>query len=172
VIGLHMNSKEAAREVYLKTGSVDASKLIAARNHVDESLKLNERSSVSTAAKEVAKNATLPLQVELALREYNLESAQKLAREYQKWTESRKNKTEQMVVHYLNGRIALAQGNNEEAVKEFEKGNMRNPWTLYWLMESYKMVGNTKQMQEVRSRILNFNEINTNLAMVRSILPD
>jgi tetratricopeptide (TPR) repeat protein len=152
VIGLHMNSKEAAREVYLKTGSVDVSKLIAARKHIDESLKLNERSSVSTAAKEVAKYATIPLQVELALREYNLESAQKLIREYQKWTESRKDKREQMVVHFLNGRLALAQGNNEEAVKEFEKGNMRNPWTLYWLMESYKMVGNTKQMQEVRSR--------------------
>ena len=71
--------------------------------------------------------------------------------------------------HSLNGLIALQEKDYKKAISEFEKSNMQNPQTYYYIAEAYLGDGNTAEAKKYADMCANFNAlININQAFARN----
>ena len=71
--------------------------------------------------------------------------------------------------HSLNGLIALQEKDYKKAISEFEKSNLQNPQTYYYIAEAYLEDGNTAEAKKYADKCANFNAlININQAFARN----
>jgi Flp pilus assembly protein TadD len=65
--------------------------------------------------------------------------------------------------------IALEENNYQQAISEFEKSNLQNPQTYYYLAVAYAEAGDMNQAKINADKCANFNAlINLNQAFVRN----
>ena len=93
----------------------------------------------------------------------------KLAEEFSMKSEKANSTFQIWLAHSFNGLIALQQKEYKKAISEFEKSNMQNPQTFYYLSMAYSKDGNTIEAKKFANKCANFNAlININQSFVRN----
>ncbi len=71
--------------------------------------------------------------------------------------------------HELDGRIALAEKDNDKAIAELEQANLQDPRNLYRLSLAYEAKGDTAKAQEFLTKAAAFNSLpQLNYAFIRA----
>lgn len=163
-ITLEMAGMDVTKGTYLKTRTPEPNKVQEAKNLWAKSNAMAMSSSTAGEWKErIPHNAAIG-EAEIALRTNDLLAAKAKTEEFATFATQRKEPWEIRTVHYLRGRIALAEKRYEDALAELNQTDLRNPNNLYWLMEVYTAVGDTERAKEFRSKILNVKDNSTDLA--------
>ena len=105
----------------------------------------------------------------VALNQKDLKRAHDLAAEFQKKIAAEQNQFQIFLLHQINGSIALAEKNFDQAISELEQSNLQDPYNLYRLGLAYQGKGNAAKGTELFMRAANFNGLNNlNGALIRA----
>ncbi len=147
----------------------EAGKYDEAKVKFKEALSVMEQSDLSGDLKENNRRLDLYNMGRIALMTGNIEEAKKLSGEFIMDAEKANNTFQIWLAHYLNGLIALNEKDYKKAISEFEKSNMQNPQTYYYMAVAYSNNGNNAQAKENADKCANFNAlINLNQSFVRN----
>ena len=95
--------------------------------------------------------------------------ALKLANDFMIEAERMNNTFQIWLGHFFNGLIALNEKDNKKAISEFEKSNLQNPQTYYYLAIAHLQEGNKPEAKKYAEKCANFNAlVNINQAFVRN----
>ena len=134
-----------------------------------EALSVIENSKLAEEVKENNRRISLFNMGRVALMTGNVEEAIKLANEFNAGAEKVNNTFQIWQAHYLNGLIALNEKDYKKAISEFEKSNMQNPQTYYYMAIAYLKDGNSDEAKKFAFKCANFNGLtNLNQAFVRN----
>jgi tetratricopeptide (TPR) repeat protein len=98
-----------------------------------------------------------------------VEDAKKLAEEFTVSTNKANNTFQIWLAHSLNGLIAIQEKDYKKAISEFEKSNLQNPQTYYYMAVAYSKDGNSTEAKKYADKCANFNAlISLNQAFVRN----
>ena len=152
-------------DLFLRAGRVDEA---AEKYHAQ--IEMMEGSSDATAeVKEAtARNQKYDL-TRIALWRADLDLAKGLANEYRDEVAAHNIRFEVQRTHELDGMIALAEGSLDTALDHFEKANLQDP--QIWLLKArtYAALGDEEGARRACEEVINFNQLNFNLAYVRSM---
>lgn len=133
-----------------------------------EALKVIEASNLSEEVKENTRRLSFYNNGRIALMTGNIEEAKKLATEFESRATNANNTFQKWLAHSLNGLIALKEKNYQFAISEFEKSNLQNPQTYYYLAVACSKAGDNTAAKLYADKCANFNSlININQAFVR-----
>jgi tetratricopeptide (TPR) repeat protein len=139
-----------------------------ATRQFERSLRIIQASSLSQDIKD---NANLLHEYNLAgiaIAKKNYPAASGHAAEFRKGAEAGKNQLQIEQAHELNGRIALAQKDNDKAIAELQQANLQDPRNLYRLSLAYGGKDDTAKAQEFLAKAAGFNSLpQLNYAFVR-----
>jgi tetratricopeptide (TPR) repeat protein len=148
---------------------VEMSNYDEAKRQFDRSLQMIQASSLSQDIKD---NATLLHHFDMAgitLAKKDYAAARTYAAEFRKGAEAGKNQLQVQQAHELDGRIALAEKNNDKAIAELEQANLQDPRNLYRLSLAYGARGDTAKAQEFLAKAAGFNSLpQLNYAFIRT----
>ena len=134
-----------------------------------EALKVIEDSKLAEEVKDNNRRLNLYNMGRIALMTGNVEEAKKLAEEFSMKSEKANSTFQIWLAHSFNGLIALQQKEYKKAISEFEKSNMQNPQTFYYLSIAHSKDGNTAEAKKFANKCANFNAlININQSFVRN----
>jgi tetratricopeptide (TPR) repeat protein len=134
-----------------------------------EALSVIEKSDLAQTVKENSRNLSKYNVGRVALMIGYTKEANKLANEFITEAERVSNTFQIWLAHYFNGLIALNDKDYKKAIGEFEKSNLQNPQTYYYLAIAYSKDGNTAEAKKYADKCANFNAlINLNQAFVRN----
>jgi len=134
-----------------------------------EALKVIEDSKLAEEVKDNNRRLNLYNMGRIALMTGNVEGAKKLAEEFSMKSEKANSTFQIWLAHSFNGLIALQQKEYKKAISEFEKSNMQNPQTFYYLSIAHSKDGNTAEAKKFANKCANFNAlININQSFVRN----
>ena len=125
----------------------------------------------SSDATEEVKEATVRNQkydlARIALWKGDLQIASELAEAYRSQVALHNIRFEVQRTHELDGMIELAEGNLETAIEHFERANQQDP--QIWLLKArtYAAMGDTEAARSACRQVIDFNQLNFNLAYVR-----
>jgi tetratricopeptide (TPR) repeat protein len=104
----------------------------------------------------------------VALWKADLEAASSLADAYREEVAAHNVRFEAQRTHELDGMIALAEGDLDAALGHFDQANQQDP--QIWLLKArtYAAMGDAEGAQLACKHVINFNQLNFNLAYVRS----
>ena len=140
-----------------------------AKMKFDQALQIMESSDLAEEVKENTRRLNLYNDGRIALMTGKVVDAKKMAREFETHTDNANNTFQIWLAHYLNGLIALKEGNYQLALSEFENSNMQNPQTYYYMAVAYSKAGDVVEAKKYADKCANFNAlININQAFVRS----
>jgi len=135
----------------------------------DEALIVMEGSNLSEEVKENSRRLDVYNRGRIALMTGKIEDAKKLAEEFSIRANNANNTFQIWQSHYLNGLIAMEDKDYKKAINEFEKSNLQNPQTFYYMAMAYSKDGNTAKAKKFAEKCANFNSlINLNQAFVRN----
>jgi tetratricopeptide (TPR) repeat protein len=104
----------------------------------------------------------------LAIGRKDYAAAKTHAEEYRQGAEASKNPAQLKLAHELVGRIALAQKDYDQAIKELEQANQQDPRNLYRLGQAYQAKGDKDKAQKFYAEVVAFNSLPAlNYAFVR-----
>ena len=147
----------------------EAGKYDEAKIKFKEALLAIETSGLAEEVKENTRRLNLYNDGRIALMTGKIEDAKKLADEFETRASAANNTFQIWLAHYLNGLIALKEKNYKIAISEFEKSNMQNPQTYYYMAVAYSQAGNNAEAKTFADKCANFNSlININQAFVRN----
>ena len=130
----------------------EMAKYDVAAQQFDRSLQMVESSSLSQEIKDNAKLLHHYNLCALAIGKKDYAAAKTHADEYRQGAEASKNPAQLKLAHELAGRIALAQKDYDNAIKELEQANQQDPRNLYRLGQAYQAKGDKEQRTEVLLR--------------------
>ena len=104
----------------------------------------------------------------VALWKADLAAASELADAYRQEVAVHSVRFEVQRTHELDGMIALAEGDLETAIAYFEQANQQDP--QIWLLKArtYAAMGDSEGARSACDQVINFNQLNFNLAYVRN----
>jgi tetratricopeptide (TPR) repeat protein len=147
----------------------EMAKYDVAAQQFDRSLQMVESSSLSQEIKDNAKLLHHYNLCALAIGKKDYAAAKTHAEEYSQGAEASKNPAQLKLAHELAGRIALAQKNYDDAIKELEQANQQDPRNLYRLGQAYQAKGDKDQAQKFFAEAAGFNSLPAlNYAFVRA----
>jgi len=147
----------------------EAGRYDKAQKKYDEALQIMESSNLAEKVKENTRRLHLYNNASIDLMTGNIDESKKLAAEFESKVENVNNTFQKWLAHYLNGLIALKENNYQLAISEFEKANLQNPQTYYYIAVAYSKTGNADEAKNYAEKCANFNAlININQAFVRS----
>lgn len=147
----------------------EAGRYDEAEENYNEALKVMESSDLAEEVKENTRRLNVYNNGRVALRTGQIDNAKKLAEEFETRATNANNTFQIWLSHYLNGLIALEEDDYQLAVSEFEKANLQNPQTYYYLAVTYAEAGDMAQAEINADKCANFNAlINLNQAYVRN----
>jgi tetratricopeptide (TPR) repeat protein len=140
-----------------------------AKRQFDRSLQMIQASNLSQDIKD---NATLLHHYDLAgiaIAKKDYAAAKTHAEEFRRGAETSKNSVQMQQADELDGRIALAQKDNDKAIAELEKANLQDPRDLYRLGLAYEAKGDTAKAQDFSAKAAGFNSLpQLNYAFIRA----
>jgi tetratricopeptide (TPR) repeat protein len=147
----------------------EAGRYDEAKIKYNEALQVMESSDLAEEVKENTRRLNIYNNARIDLMTGNTDEAKKLANEFQAKAEKANNTFQIWLSHYLNGLLALKEDNYQMALGEFEKANMQNPQTYYYMAVAYSEEGNVDEAKKYADKCANFNAlINLNQAFVRN----
>jgi len=147
----------------------EAGRYDEAKIKYEESLQVIESSSLAEEVKDNTRRLNLYEDGRIDLMTGKLEDAKQLAKEFETRATSVNNTFQIWLAHYLNGLIALKEKNYKLAISEFEKSNMQNPQTYYYMAVAYSQSGDNVEAKAYADKCANFNAlISINQAFVRN----
>jgi tetratricopeptide (TPR) repeat protein len=147
----------------------EAGRYDEAKAKYDEALSVMEGSGLADEVKENTRRFNLYNLGRIALMTGKTEQAKKLAGEFNSSADKANNTFQIWQAHYLNGLIALQEKDYKKAISEFEKSNLQNPQTFYYMAVAYSKDGNVAEAKKYSEKCANFNAlININQAFVRN----
>jgi tetratricopeptide (TPR) repeat protein len=139
-----------------------------ATRQFDRSLQMIQTSNLSQDIKD---NATLLHHYDLAgiaIAKKDYAAAKTHADEFRRGAEASKNSAQMQQAHELDGRIALAQKDNDKAIAELEQANFQDPRNLYRLSLAYEAKGDTEKAHDFLAKTVSFNSLpQLNYAFIR-----
>jgi len=125
----------------------------------------------SDATAEVMESATRNEKYDLArvaLWQADLDAANELADTYRDEVAARNIRFEVQRTHELDGMIAIAEGRMDAAIVHFEQANQQDP--QIWLLKArtYAAMGDTQRARLACQQVIDFNQLDFNLAFVRN----
>ena len=138
----------------------EAGRYDEAKMKYKESLQVMESSGLAEEVKENTRRLNLYNDGRVDLMTGKIEDAKKLADEFETRASAANNTFQIWLAHNLNGLIALKEKNYQLAISEFEKSNMQNPQTYYYMAVAYSQAGNNAEAKAFADKCANFNCIN------------
>jgi tetratricopeptide (TPR) repeat protein len=140
-----------------------------ATRQFDRSLQLIQASNLS---QDIKNNAILLHHYDLAgiaIAKKDYAAAKTHAEEFRRGAEASNNPVQVQQAHELNGRMALAEKDNDKAIAELEQANLQDPRNLYRLGLAYEAKGDTAKAQEFLIKAAGFNSLpQLNYAFIRA----
>ncbi|MCW8984005.1 MAG: tetratricopeptide repeat protein [Thermoanaerobaculales bacterium] len=149
--------------IFLRAGRVEE-----AAEKFRAQLEMMQSSDATAEIKEAtARNQKYDL-ARIALWQANLDLANNLADTYRAEVASHNIRFEVQRTHELDGMIALAEGEMDTALGHFEQANQQDP--QIWLLKArtYAAMGDAESARQACEQVVNFNQLNFNLALVRN----
>jgi tetratricopeptide (TPR) repeat protein len=108
----------------------------------------------------------------IAVWNADVAGATELARAYRQEVSAHNIRFEVQRTHELDGMIAFAEGDVEAALSHFEQANQQDP--QIWLLKAraYAADGDDAAARAACEHVIDFNQLNFNLAYVRSLARD
>jgi tetratricopeptide (TPR) repeat protein len=103
----------------------------------------------------------------VALWKGNLEDASVLASDYGEAVAEHYIRFEVRQSHELDGMVALAEGNIATAFEELAQANQQNPQVLLLTARAHAAAKDSEAARQVCQQVIDFNQLNFNLAYVR-----
>jgi len=134
----------------------------------DKSLQMIQGSNLSKPIKDNAELLHHFNMTAVAIGKKDFASAKSHAEQYHTGAEVSKNPAQLKLAHELDGRIALAQKNYEQAISELEQANQQDPRNLLRLSEAYKAKGDATKAKDFCAKAADFNSLPAlNYAFIR-----
>ena len=147
----------------------EAGRYDEAKTKFKEALQVMESSDLAEEVKENTRRLNVYNNGRVALMTGKIDAAKKMAEEFETRATNANNTFQTWLAHYLNGLIALEEDNYQMAISEFEKANLQNPQTYYYLAVAYAEAGDMAQAEINADKSANFNAlVNLNQAFVRN----
>ena len=149
--------------IFLRAGRVEE-----AAEKYQAQLEMMQSSDATEEIKEaVARNQKYDL-ARIALWQAELDLANELADAYRAEVATHNIRFEVQRTHELDGMIALAEGAMETALGHFEQANQQDP--QIWLLKArtYAAMGAAGSARRACQHVIDFNQLNINLAFVRN----
>lgn len=147
----------------------EAGRYDEAKAKYEEALSVMEGSNLAEEVKDNTRRLNIYNMGRIALMTSKTEEAKKLAGEFNTRANKANNTLQIWQAHYLNGLIALHEKDYKRAISEFEKSNLQNPQTFYYMAVAYSKDGNVLEAKKYAEKCANFNAlINLNQAFVRN----
>lgn len=150
-------------DILLRAGRADE-----AAEKYEAQLEMMRTSDVADEAKEAtARNLKYDM-ARVALWKADLAAASELADAYRQEVAVHSVRFEVQRTHELDGMIGLAEGDLEAAIGHFEQANQQDP--QIWLLKArtYAAMGDSEGARSACDQVINFNQLNFNLAYVRN----
>ncbi len=150
-------------DILLRAGRVDE-----AAEKYQAQIEMMQSSDATDEVKEgTVRNQKYDL-ARIALWKGDLDKASELAEAYRSEVAIHNIRFEVQRTHELDGMIALAEGDLERALEHFERANQQNP--QIWLLKArtYAAMGDIEAARSACREVIDFNQLNFNLAMVRN----
>jgi len=150
-------------DIFLRAGRVDE----AAEKYRSQ-VEMMERSDTTAEVKEATvRNQKYDL-ARVAVWQANLDLANELAGAYRTEVATNNIRFEVQRTHELDGMIALAEGATETALGHFDQANQQDP--QIWLLKArtYAAMGDSESSRRACQHVIDFNQLNFNLAYVRN----
>lgn len=148
--------------IHLEAGRIDEAAL-----KFDQSVAMMDSSDATDDIKETVRRNHLADSVRVALRRGDLELATALAEDYRTAVARHNVRFELQQAHELDGLIALASGNPQAALFELANANQQNPRVLFLNARAFADAGDRKAARAACRHVIDFNQLNFNLAFVR-----
>ena len=103
-----------------------------------------------------------------ALAKAQLVTATKLAESYREAVAEFEIRGEVQQSHELTGMLAIARGDFETALWELAHANQENPRVMLLTGRAFELAGDKEAARQATAQVVDFNEINLNLAYVRN----
>jgi tetratricopeptide (TPR) repeat protein len=146
-----------------------AGKYDDAKIKYEEALKVMDGSNLAEEVKDNTRRLDIYNRGRIALMTGKIEDAKKLAEEFSASANKVNNTFQIWLAHSLNGSIAMQEKDYKKAISEFEKSNLQNPQTFYYMALAYEKDGNVAEAKKYADKCANFNAlININQAFVRN----
>ena len=149
--------------IFLRSGRTEE-----AAEKFQAQLEMMQSSDATVEIKEAtARNQMYDL-ARVALWNADLDAASRLANAYREDVAVHNVRFEVQRTHELDGMIALAEGDTETALGHFEQANQQDP--QIWLLKArtYAAMGDDESARRACEEVINFNQLNFNLAFVRN----
>jgi tetratricopeptide (TPR) repeat protein len=147
----------------------EADRYDEAKAKYKEALSVMEGSVLADEVKENTRRFNIYNMGRIALMTGKIDEAKKLASEFNTSANKANNTFQIWQAHYLNGLIALQEKDYKNAISEFQKSNLQNPQTYYYMAVAYSKDGNFAEAKKYAEKCANFNAlINLNQAFVRN----
>jgi tetratricopeptide (TPR) repeat protein len=130
-----------------------------AQQQFDRSLQLIQGSSLSQEIKNNAERLHHFNLATIAIGKKNYAAAKTHAEEFRKLAEASQNSVQVRQAHQLDGMIALAEKNYDDAIAELKQANDQNPRNLYRLCQAYQGKGDTGSAHDFCRQAGGFNSL-------------
>ena len=105
----------------------------------------------------------------VALAKKDQAAAKAEAQEYRTGAAASKNPFQPRQAHELDGTIALAEKNWDEAIAQLQQSNLQNPQNLYRLCQAYEGKGDAAKAADFCKQAADFHSLpNLNYAFIRA----
>jgi tetratricopeptide (TPR) repeat protein len=150
-------------EIFLRTGRVDD-----ATEKYRAQIEMMQGSDATDEIKEATKRNQKYDMARVALWQADLAGATELAKLYSEEVAAHNIRFEVQRTHELDGMIALAEGELDTAIVHLEQANQQDP--QIWLLKArtYAAMGDVEGARDACEHVINFNQLNFNLAFVRN----
>jgi len=150
-------------DILLETGKYDE-----AMAKYLKAVEIIEKSDRSKEIKEDTKQGFLCDEAHIALKKEDLATAKSKAEEYRKQIETGHDPLEIQTYHELAGMIALHEKRYDDALKEFNQANQRNPRNLCRMAQAYEEKGDKVKAKKMWMNAANYNEISYDYVFIRN----
>ncbi len=133
----------------------------------EASVEMMEASEATDDIKEAVRRNDIYESARLALAARDLETAENLADDYREAVALHNVRFEVQQSRQLDGLVALASGEPEAALFELANANQQNPRVLLLNALAFSAAGDREAARAACLQVVNFNQINFNLASVR-----
>lgn len=134
----------------------------------DAAVAMIEQAEVSDEVKENTRRNHLFNQGRVAVNLNKLEQAAAKLDEYRAAAAAKNIPFEIRRGHELAGMLALHRQDPETAISELAQGNQQDPWVLYLQAKACQAAGDDSGMRDFATRAAHWNQLNLNLAFVKS----
>jgi tetratricopeptide (TPR) repeat protein len=149
--------------------TLETQKYDAAAQIFDRSVQMIEDSNQSQEIKDNAKLFHHFNLAAVAIARKDFASAKTHAEAFRKGAETSKNPALDKQRHELDGRLALAQKDYDQAIAELEQANQQDPRNLYRLAQAYEGKGGTAKAHDLYTQAAGFNPLpQLNYAFIRA----